>query len=170
MNTDTNIYIRPAEESDLPAIRQILNEVIARHSYNLSGKPKTMEEMAEWFNEHANNERYAIFAAISDGNFAGWISLSPFRPSDGYDTTAELSVYVHPDYYQKKIGSTLMQYIEEYARSKGLLHCIISVITADNLTSISLHKKLGYAINGIFNEIGIKGGKYYDVVMMTKLI
>jgi len=163
-----DITIRPTIEEDLPAIRDILNDVICNYDYYLSNRLKSMDDIKLWFDEHQNHLPYVIFTALINNELAGWVSLSPFRPADGYNSTAELSIYVNPLHYRKGIGHRLMNYIECYAREK--LHCIISVITSNNEVSILLHKKHGFKIEGIFKEIGNKNGHYSDVVMMTKLI
>ncbi len=168
MTADT--IIRTTIREDLFAINSILNDVIINHDYYLSNSLKTLHDTELWFEEHQNSNYYTILTCIVGGDIAGWVSLSPFRASNGYDTTAELSVYVHPDYHRKGIGSTLMREIEAFAKEKGLLHCIISVITAGNVASIALHEKHNYKTIGIMPEIAFKNGKYQDVVLMTKII
>jgi len=164
-----DIIIRPTIREDLPAIREVLNDITANTDYYLSEKLKTEEDMMSWFDAH-QKDPYVVFTALSGDDFAGWVSLSTFRKIDGYSTTAELSVYVHPDHYRKGIADKLMWEIEAYAKRKNLLHCIISVITSDNAVSIALHEKHGYAVNAILREVGYKKGRYKDVVMMTKLL
>jgi Sortase and related acyltransferases len=164
------VIIRDIAYSDLEQVNKILNNIIENHTYNVSHYPKTLSYTQKWFDDHSNSDKYKIFVAECEGMFAGWVSLSPFRSSEGYDTTAELSVYINPPYYRHGIGTLLMKHIEAYAKSSGLLHCIISVITADNITSIDLHQKLGYKVNGIFKELAKKNDSYVDIVMMTKLL
>lgn len=166
----TDIIIRPTTKEDLPAIRNILNDVIAGTDYYLSEKLKTEEDMEHWLAEHQGSDRYFSLTALSGNDFAGWVSLSPFRKSDGYDISAELSVYVHPEHHRKGIASKLIWAIEDAAHKKRLIHCIISVITANNIGSIALHEKHGYKTTGIFKEIAYKHGHYRDVVMMSKLL
>jgi len=168
--TKDDVIIQVTTREDLPMIRTILNGVIVGSDYYLSDELKTEDDITLWYEEHQNSTRYAIFSAFIENSFAGWVSLSPFRRPNGYNSTAELSVYIHPDYYGKGIGSTLMDYIEKFAKETTNLHCIISVITANNKPSIALHKKHGYETVGILNEIAYKNGRYADVVMMTKLV
>jgi len=170
MSMTADIIIRPTIKDDLPAIKDILNDIIANYDYYLSDRQKTFEDIEQWFDDHQNNDRYFILSAFSGEDFAGWISLSPFRSSNGYNITAELSVYVHPNFYRKGIASALMWEMEGIARQRGMLHCIMSVITANNISSIKLHEKHGFKQEGYFKEIGSKNGYYKDVVFMTKLI
>lgn len=164
-----DIIIRDADEKDIPDINRILNDIILKYNYNVSHHPKTLSDTKKWFDEHHNSERYKILIAEYQNQFAGWVSLSPFRMNEGYNTTAELSVYIDQKFYRKGIASRLMKEIELYVIKSGFIHCIISVITADNQISIDLHKIHGYEISGTFRELAQKSGKYVDIVMMTKL-
>ena len=166
----TDIIIRPTIKEDLPAIRNILNDVIAGTDYYLSEKLKTAKDMERWFDEHQDDDRYFALTALCGNDFAGWVSLSSFRKADGYNISAELSIYVHPEHHRKGIADKLIWTIEDVAYKKGLIHCIISVITANNTASIALHEKHGYKTTGIFKEIAYKNGAYRDVVMMSKLL
>ncbi len=166
----TDIIIRPTTKEDIPQINDTLNKIISDSDYYLSSKHKTLEDTEEWFQEHQYSDYYTSFTALCGDDFAGWVSLSPFRKSDGYNTTAELSIYIHPEYYRKGIGSALMWKIEDYAKEKGLLHSIISVITANNTPSIELHKKHNYTTQGILKEIAFKNNRFHDVILMTKII
>lgn len=164
------INIRPIELRDLEFVKEVLNEVIVNHDFYLSEYPKSDSDIRQWYDEHQNSDLYAIFVAEINGKPAGWVSLSNFRLIDGYDISAELSIYVSIRYYRIGIAGEMMRYIEEFARSKGLLHKIVSVITATNLVSIALHNKCGFETEGILKEAAKKNGKYQDVVLMSKII
>ncbi|MDL2215109.1 N-acetyltransferase family protein [Dysgonomonas sp. OttesenSCG-928-M03] len=165
-----DIIIRPTTKDDIPQINNILNDIIVNSDYYLSGKPRTPEDTMAWFEEHQRSDYYASFTALCGNDFAGWVSLSPFRKAEGYNTTAELSIYIHPDYYRKGIGSALMWKIEDFAKEKGVLHSIISVISANNTPSIALHKKHNYITQGLLKEIAFKNNRFHDVILMTKII
>lgn len=167
---ENEINIRPIELRDLSFVKDVLNNVIQNYDYYLSEHLKSDENMLAWYYEHQSSDLYAIFVAEIDGILAGWISLSNFRSIDGYDISAELSVYVSPLYYRKGVSLALMDYIEEFARTRGKIHKIISVITATNQPSIALHEKYGFETEGFLKESAIKNGIYQDVVLMSKLI
>lgn len=164
------INIRSIELRDLEFVKEVLNEVIANHDFYLSEYPKSDGDIRQWYDEHQNSDLYAIFIAEVDGTAAGWVSLSNFRLIDGYDISAELSVYVSDCYYRMGGASAMMKYIEDFARSKNRLHKIVSVITATNFGSIALHEKQGFETEGILKEVAKKNGKYQDVVLMSKVI
>ena len=106
------INIRPIELRDLEFVKEVLNEVITNHDFYLSEYPKSDGDIRQWYDEHQNSDLYAIFIAEVDGTAAGWVSLSNFRSIDGYDISAELSVYVSDCYYRMGVASAMMKYIE----------------------------------------------------------
>lgn len=164
------ISIRPIELRDLAFIKNVLNDVIENKDSYLTEFLKSEDDIRKWYNEHQNNDLYTIFIAEIEGDIAGWVSLSNFRSADGYDISVELSVYVSSLYYRMGVSFALMKYVEVFAKSKRLIHKIISVITATNQPSIALHTKCGFEIEGILKEAAKKNGKYHDVVLMSKII
>lgn len=167
---NNEISIRPIEPDDLEFVKGVLNEVIANHDFYLSEYPKSEADIRQWYDDHQNSDLYGVFVAEIEGKPAGWVSLSNFRSIDGYDVSAELSIYVSPCYYRAGVAGVMMEYIEQFARVKNRLHKIISVITATNLASIALHQKYGFETEGFLKEVAMKNGKYHDVVFMSKII
>lgn len=167
---NTNLTIRPIRIEDLPFVKGVLNNVIETKDSYLSECLKTDQNMLNWFEEHQNNDRYVIFIAELSNAYVGWVSLSNFRMIDGYNCSAELSVYIDVDYQNKGYASLLMDYIEKYAVSKGLISNMISVITSTNEASIALHRKMGYKVEGVLKRIAKKSGQYKDVILMVKNI
>ncbi len=164
------VSIRPIELCDLDFVKDVLNEVIKSKDSYLTEYLKSDDDIRKWYYEHQDSDLYAIFVAELDGNLAGWVSLSNFRSIDGYDVSVELSVYVKSLYYRMGVSLVLVQYVEAFAKSKGLVHKIISVITSTNEASIALHTKCGFEVEGVLKEAAKKRGKYQDVVLMSKII
>lgn len=164
------IYFRKTTLDDLRSINRILNDVINSSPFYLSNTTKSINDTNNWYKEHQNSDYYVSLSAIVNNEFAGWVSLSPFRNANGYDITAELSIYVDPKFYRRGIAKQMMVEIEQYAIDKNKLYNIISVITSTNQPSITLHEKMGYAITGILKEIAVKNEILQDVILMTKKI
>lgn len=160
--------IRKAYDSDIIAINKITNFAITNSNFNLNTTARTIKDTTEWFNAHHNNN-YPVIVAVNKDYVIGWASLSNFRPFNGYNQTAEVSVYVRDKYYRKGIGQALLQALETEAFQRGM-HMMVAVITANNKPSIELHKKNGFNLNGIFKEMAFKNNEYLDVVFMSKIL
>lgn len=158
--------IRRAERDDVPAINTILNYAIVNTNYNLNEKPRSLNDAYKWYDEHTA-EDYPVFVAEVDGAVAGWASLSHFRAYSGYDTTAEVSVYVSHNFRHRGLGTLL---VTELERSAKRFHMLIAVITDNNTASISLHSRCGFVPMCTFRELARKNNEYVDITFMTKII
>lgn len=154
--------IRPAREADLPALRAIYNHAVLHSVATFDLEPRTEEAGLAWLAAHTG--RHPLFVAEVQGIVTGYASLSPYRPMPAYDSTAELSLYIHPDYQRRGLGRALAEHILAVARADERLHLVVSVITASHAVSLALHEKLGFRCCGILHEAGFKFGAYHDVV------
>ncbi len=160
------IKIRSAEKKDIPTINEIFNFAILNTNYNLSTTPRSLSDAEMWFKEHTE-KGYPIIVAECSGVVIGWASLSPFRSFSGYDSTAEVSIYVSDNYRHKGVGTTLLNTLVSMSKK---FHCLIAVITEHNWASIALHSKCGFAANASLKEVGFKNGKFVDITFMTKIL
>ena len=162
----TNTKIRQATKDDVPAINNILNYAIINTNYNLNENPRPLNEAYQWFDAH-KAENYPVFVVEVNGEVVGWASLSHFRNYSGYNSTAEVSVYVSKNYRHKGLGTLL---VTELERSAKRFHMLIAVITDNNTASISLHSRCGFAPMCTFRELARKNNEYVDITFMTKII
>jgi L-amino acid N-acyltransferase YncA len=160
------LIIRPANPDDLTAITEIYNEAILTTDATFDTETKTVESQSEWFEGH--NSRNPIIIAENDREVIGWASLSKWSDRCAYSDTAEISVYVKGEYRGQGIGRQLIERIIQAGEEVGL-HTVISRITAGNENSIHLHEIFGFEYIGIMKEVGNKGGRLLDVVMMQKI-
>lgn len=154
--------IRPAERADLPALLAIYNHAVETSVATFDVQPRTAEAGEAWFAAHTG--RHPLVVAEVEGQPVGYASLSPYRPMPAYDSTAELSLYLHPAYQGRGMGRALAEHLLAVARSDERLHLIVSVITASHSVSIALHEKLGFRPCGTLHEAGFKFGAYHSVV------
>jgi len=99
--------IRPARESDLPELLAIYNYEVEHGVATLDLNPRTPDEWKEWFSAHQTDSHF-ILAGEENGAAIGYASLSEYRQKEAYASTAELSVYISPDFRRKGAGSALI--------------------------------------------------------------
>ena len=109
------------------------------------------------------SDSHFILAGEENGAAIGYASLSEYRQKEAYASTAELSVYISPDFRRKGAGSALIGAVLDRAKECGTLHSVVSVITAGNEVSEKLHQKFGFAFCGTLHQVGFKHGKYHDI-------
>ncbi len=166
-NLKDKIMIRQAVKEDIPAINGILNYATMNTNYNLNTKPRSEHDAVKWFEEH-QSDGYPVVVAELRGQVIGWASLSRFREYTGYNTTAEVSVYISVNHRHKGVGTTLLTTLITMARGK--YHCLVAVVTDNNWASLALHTRCGFIANTTFREIGYKNNTFIDITYMTKLL
>jgi len=161
------ILLRDANSDDMPSMLEIFNEAVLNSTATFEHNPQTLEQRMKWFSNHSG--RFPIVVAEVQGRVVGYCSLSSFRGSSGYASTAESSVYVHRDFRERGIGSTLMHEILHRARQLGY-HAIVACIGGENDRSIKLHEKLGFKFSGRLEQVGHKFGRWQDDVFYVLII
>jgi phosphinothricin acetyltransferase len=132
-------------------------------------KTVDIENRRKWLESHADAGLPIIVAVDDDGILCGYASLSEWRPFEGYRYTVENSVYVNKHKRGKGTGSILMQELIKRA-SELNMHAIVAGIEAENAASIKLHEQLGFKTAGKLDEVGIKHGRWLDLVFMVLLL
>jgi phosphinothricin acetyltransferase len=167
MNNATSIILRPAAESDLPAINYIYNHYVLHSTCTWQEEPEPLDGRREWFRHHS--PKHPVIVAVASGQVVGWGSLSPFRERSAYRNTVENSVYVHHQHHRRGIGSALLQDLIARAGVLGC-HAIIGVIDADQTASIALHLKYGFQKVGHLKQVGLKFNRWLDVIYMELIL
>ena len=103
------MLVRDATPDDLPAIVAIYNAAIPGRMATADTDPVTVESRREWFAEHEPSRR-PLWVAELEGAVVAWLGLSSFyggRPA--YNATAEVSMYIAPEYQNRKLGRELLR-------------------------------------------------------------
>lgn len=155
------LAIQPAVEDDLPAILRIYNQAIEKTTAVFEYRAHTIQMRREWF---AAKQAAAlpVLVAGRSGEVLGFASYGPFRAWPAYKYSVELSVYVDEQSRGQRIGTALVEAILEHARTHDL-HVVMAGITSDNVVSLRLHEKLGFAEVAHIREVGYKFGRWLDL-------
>jgi L-amino acid N-acyltransferase YncA len=151
--------IRPATESDLPAILGIYNDAVENTTAIWNETAVDLANRQRWFAERTG-KGFPVLVAERDG-VIGYGSFGDFRPFEGYRVTVEHSVYVAK-------AALLEALIGEAQRMDK--HNMIGGIDASNTPSIALHVKFGFEEVGRMPGVGEKFGKPLDLVLMQKVL
>src|SRR5580704_17597243 len=163
MKMKTSPVIRPAAESDLPAINDIYNHYVLHSTCTYQEEPEPLDDRRHWFNHHGGNN--PIIVAVADRQVVGWGSLSAYHPRSAYRYTVENSVYVHHQHLRHGIGSLLLRELIDRARALGH-RAIIAGIDGEQTASVALHAKFHFQKVGHLKQVGLKFGRWLDVVYM----
>lgn len=161
----SDIRIRVGTPQDIPAITAIYNDAVANTTAIWNDQQVDDANRLKWMKEHQALGYDVLVAINSDSEVVGYATLSDWRAFDGYRHTVENSVYVRHDQRGNGVGKLLMHSLVEQARALDK-HVIVAAIEGQNHASITLHEKLGFVNVGQLKEVGIKFGRWLDLVFL----
>src|ERR1700675_2649649 len=146
--------IENASRDDVPEILAIYNEVIRNSTAVYTDVELTEERGNAWFGAKVGSGFPFIVARDASG-IAGFGSFGDFRAWPCYRHTVEHSVHVRADRRGRGIGRALVSRLVERADRMGK-HVMVAGIDAENVASIAMHARLGFARVAHFHEVGRK--------------
>ena len=159
-----DITIRDAVEADLPGIMDIYNDAVANTTAIWNEAVVDLADRRAWFD--ARRARgFPVLVALRNRQVIGYASYGDWRAFDGFRHTVEHSVYIRGEARGTGTGKRLMKALIDRAGFNGI-HVMVGCIEAENAASIKLHEKLGFRTVGRFSEVGIKFGRWLDLICM----
>lgn len=137
------IFLRKAEEKDIPKLYEYLNKKYVEK--NFIDIKKTQSEYIEWYRESIYSEKF-IFLIIEDENknFIGHIRYEDF--SDFYD----VMIFVKESSRNKGIGKEALNSSFQFTNKR-----IIARILDENIISKEIFEKTGFVLIGKDKEFNI---------------
>ncbi len=162
------ISIRPAAESDLPAITSIYAHAVSTGTASFELAPPDLGEMRKrWL--ALTDKGYPYLVAERGGHVVGYSYASPYRPRPAYRHTVESTVYVAPNVQRAGIGRRLMFKIIEICEEMGFRQMIAIIGDGDNQeASVGLHLALGFHKVGTIEGSGYKFGRWLDTLILQR--
>ena len=160
--------IRLAERTDVPAMREIFNEVLRNSNSIYRENEVTLEDRYAWFDEKIEHG-FPIFGAYEGDQLVGYAGYGAWRAAQGYRKSVELTIYVDRKFRGAGFGSELMKTIIDQAKVDGH-HVMIGAIDSDNQQSINFHKRFGFIETARMPEVALKNNKWLTLVFMQKLL
>lgn len=161
--------MREAEATDLPAITEIHNALLATTAIEWTDTPHTVDERGAWL-ARQQAAGYPVLVAVDAGDVAGWASYGDFRDIvkwPGYRFTAELTIHVRDTHWRRGVGRLLIDALVTHARSRGK-HVLIAAVDGENDASIRFHERLGFAEVARVPEVGAKFDRWLDLVLLAR--
>ena len=151
----------------LPDVREIytyyiLNSTATFHQHILS-----LAEMRELV--FFDNPKYITYIILDQGKLCGYVLLTQHKKREAYDTTAEVTIYLQPNYTGKGLGSRALKFIEAKAVANGF-HVLVATICGENEQSLKLFEKSGYTKCAHYKEVGRKFDRWLDLIAYQKII
>lgn len=159
------LTIRPALPADLPAIQAIYAHHVLTGTGSFEETPPDLDEMTRRFHD-VTGRGLPYLVAEDNGEVAGYAYAGLFRTRSAYRFTVEDSVYVAANRHGQGIGARLLTDLIAACRDRGVREILAVIGDSNNAGSISLHRRLGFRPIGTLERVGLKFGRWLDVVMM----
>jgi phosphinothricin acetyltransferase len=163
----SGLSIRRVEQGDLPALLDIYNHYVLTTPITFDIEPRTLAQRQEWLDTFKPTGRYQCFVAVESGTAIGWACSGKYKDKAAYDTSVEMSVYLHPSAHGKGLGRRLYQTIIDALQGQDI-HRLYGGITQPNAASVALHVAMGFRHIGTQSEVGRKFGKFWDVALYER--
>ena len=160
--------LRDARETDLPAIVEIYNAAIPSRLATADTEPVSVESRLNWFRDRVFTSR-PIWVMEWDGSIVGWLSFGSFYGRPAYNATAELGIYVAPNYRRLGIGRQLLESAIRHCPALGI-NTLLGFIFAHNQASLRLFEEFGFQRWGYLPGVANLDGVERDVEIVGKRI
>lgn len=162
-----NIKLVDLQEKDFHVVKEIYDYYILNSTATFHTDLISIEELKSVI--LTGHPKYRSFQIDYEGETCGYCYISQYKKRQAYDRTAEVTIYLKPEYSGKGIGRETLNRLEKIAKSNGIC-VLIGLISGDNQASIRLFEKCGYEKCAHFKKVGQKFDKILDVVAYQKII
>ena len=163
----SEILIRIAEEVDVNEILEIYSTEVKSGIATFEVKLPEVKEM--WVRIKKVLVQAPWLVAVKDNKVIGYCYASEHNSRFGYRYCRHVSIYVHPDFQNLKIGQLLYSKLFNILALQGYKK-LIAWIVLPNDRSIHFHQKFGFIKAGQYNKIGYKFDKWLNIGLYEKLL
>jgi len=152
--------IRLATVADAAQIQAIYEPIVLETAISFELVPPTVEEFQGRITRTLEKTPWLVCEI--DGQVAGYSYAGQYRAREAYQWSAEVTVYVNPQFYQRGVGRAMYISLFEILRLQGF-RMAFAAIVLPNDPSIALHKSVGFSAIGEFKSVGYKLGEWQDM-------
>jgi phosphinothricin acetyltransferase len=164
-----DVLVREATHDDMDVIQSIYAHYVLRTTASFEEVPPTVTQMRARF-DAVRGQNLPYLVAEIDNEVLGYCYAHPFRPRSAYRYTIENSVYVAPFVVRQGIGQALMAELIKRCTALDYRQMIAVIGDSANLSSIALHRRMGFRQEGVLRGVGLKFGRWMDVVIMHRAL
>ncbi len=159
--------IRIATLEDAKAILSIYEPYITNTAITFETELVSLENFKE---RMANVQRkFPWLVYEEDGEILGYAYASTYRERAAFAWDCECSVYISEKAHRRKIATKLYDELLGRLKEQGYYN-VYAFITYPHESSVKLHEKFGFSKVGIFQKTGYKMGKWWDLIVMEKVL
>jgi L-amino acid N-acyltransferase YncA len=163
----TDILLRAARPGDIADIAHIYAHAVRHGTASFELDAPDAPEMLRRYRSLVDRG-YPYLVAQSGGEILGYAYAAAYRARPAYRWTIEDSIYVAPHAHRRGVGSALLRRLVEMSEAQGFRQMIAVIGDTANVSSIELHRALGFHMVGTLAHSGFKFGRWLDTVLMQR--
>lgn len=160
---------RSATPADIPAITAIYAHWVRTGTATFELEAPDEAEMRARF-EAITAAGYPYLVAERDGAVAGYAYANAYRPRPAYRYAVEDSIYVAPGIQRAGAGRLLLARLIEECTARDYRQMIAVIGDSRQMSSIQVHRTLGFTFVGTLHSVGYKFGRWLDGVIMQRAL
>ncbi|MGC8476162.1 MAG: GNAT family N-acetyltransferase [Acetobacteraceae bacterium] len=161
--------IRPADPADIPEIQAIYAHHVLTGTGSFEEIPPSVEAMEARFDK-VRGHGWPFLVSTDASGILGYAYAAQFRDRSAYRFALEDSVYVRQDQRGQGVGKALVAALIAEAEAAGFRQMLAVIGDSENVGSIGLHASLGFQRVGLLRAVGLKFGRWLDVVYMQRAL
>ena len=162
---DKKITIRNGIITDLEMIVPIYNYYIENTAITFETQTFDTARCQIWFDQFKPAGPHRLLVIETEAGVIGYCCSTKFKDRQAYQTLVETSIYLDPHQVGRGFGALLYRALFDELKQEISLHRAYAGITMPNPASVALHKKLGFKQVGLFEQVGYKRDRFWDVTM-----
>jgi phosphinothricin acetyltransferase len=167
VNSDNSIAIRDVKPDDVETIIEIYAPYILDGWTSFEEEVPDSQEM--WERIEYYSDEYPWLVAEADNRVIGYAYANAYRTRPAYRWTAEVSVYISPEWHGRNVARQLYDAIFGLLQAQNIRQ-VLAGVTLPNDKSEGFHKKMGFAEIGVYSDVGYKFGKWHSVRWYEKTL
>lgn len=152
--------IRLAQESDAENMLSIYAPIVRETAISFEVEPPSIAQFQQRIRDILKWTPWLVCEI--DGKTIGYAYAGKHRQRAAYQWCVESSVYVGVDSRGKGVGKALYTSLLKVLQLQGFYN-VYAGITVPNPASVALHEAVGFSPVGVYQLVGYKLGKWYDV-------
>ncbi len=163
------VAVRDLVLGDLPTITAIYEHHTLHGTATFDETPLSAGEMREKY-EKVRAQGLPWLVAEAEGAVIGYAYAMLFHARSAFRFTLEDSVYVDAAHQRRGAGRALLAELLARCEALGYRQMIAAIGDSQNHGSIGLHRAFGFEDAGIYKSVGMKFGRWLDVVLMQRAL
>lgn len=163
------ITFRDATEGDLPAVQAIYAHHVLHGTGTFEEVSPDVGEMTRRWRE-VRERGFPWLVAVAQGRVVGYAYANWFRARTAYRFTCEDSIYLAPDHCAQGLGTQLLGQLLDRCAAAGARQMLAVIGDSANQGSVRVHARHGFAPVGTMRDVGLKFGRWLDVVIMQRAL